>query len=250
MAFNLSQLTKPVARPIIATIVGEHGLGKTTLAAMFPNPVVIRTEDGITPEHNVVAFPVAQTASDVVGQINALGAEDHEFKTLILDSASALNTMIEHEIVASDPKAKNIVQACGGYGAGLSEAAERHRYIREICGKLSAAKGMHVVFICHAETDTIDPPDGDAYTRYTVRLGKKAVPHYTDNVDLVAFVKLKTFTSGSGDVKKATTTGQRIITCYPTPNHISKNRFGIESDLVFERGVNPFVEFIPQLKEA
>jgi len=47
MAINLKSLSKPTGqRPIIATLFGEGGMGKTTLAAMFPNPVFIRTEDG------------------------------------------------------------------------------------------------------------------------------------------------------------------------------------------------------------
>lgn len=251
--YDLSTLTTPTARPVIATIVGEHGLGKTTLAAMFPAPVAIRTEDGFGVEHsNVMLFPeVCTTAGAVWQQLDAIEKGEHPFRTVIIDSISELNNMIEHEIITNDSKAKNIVQACGGFGAGLAEAAERHRQIREKATAL-VARGMNVVFICHAETETIDPPDAEAYTRYSVRLGKKAIPHYTDNVDLVAFVKLQRFVSGGdkekGKAAKATGTGKRIITCYPTPNHISKNRFGIETDLVFERGVNPFVEYIPQLK--
>jgi hypothetical protein len=254
MALSLDQLTRPTARPIVATIVGEHGLGKTSLAAMFPTPVVIRTEDGLTPEHDVEAFPVAATVSDVFDQVNLLGAEQHGFKTLVLDSITQLNTMIEAEIVKADPKAKSIATAGGGYGAGYAQAAEMNRQVRDLCGQLSAIKQMHVVFIGHADSETIDPPDAEPYTRYTVRMNRRSVSHFTDNVDLVAFVKLQTSTFGgdrsSGKAGKATTTGQRIITCYPTPNHISKNRFGIEADLVFERGTNPFAPFIPQLLEA
>jgi hypothetical protein len=254
MAFSLNQLTKPTARPIIATIVGEHGLGKTSLAAMFPAPVVIRTEDGLSPEHQVETLPVADTVADVFEQVNLLGAEDHAFKTLVLDSITQLNTMIEAEIVKADSKAKSIATAAGGYGAGYAQAADMNRQVREICGQLSSIKQMNVVFIGHADNETIDPPDAEPYSRYTVRMNKRSVCHYSDNVDLVAFVKLQTSTFGgdrsSGKAGKATTTGQRIITCYPTPNHVSKNRFGIDTDLVFERGTNPFAPLIPQLSEA
>jgi hypothetical protein len=42
MAINLKSLSKPDgSRPIIATLFGEGGMGKTTLAAMFPKPVFI-----------------------------------------------------------------------------------------------------------------------------------------------------------------------------------------------------------------
>ena len=46
MAINLKSLSKPTGqRPVIMTLFGEGGMGKTTLAAMMPGPVVfIRTE--------------------------------------------------------------------------------------------------------------------------------------------------------------------------------------------------------------
>ena len=44
---DLNSLSTPTGqRPVICTIFGEGGMGKTTLAAMFPKPVIIRTEDG------------------------------------------------------------------------------------------------------------------------------------------------------------------------------------------------------------
>ena len=43
----LSQIEKPSARPVIVTICGDSGLGKTNLAATFPKPIFIRAEDGL-----------------------------------------------------------------------------------------------------------------------------------------------------------------------------------------------------------
>jgi AAA domain len=101
-----------------------------------------------------------------------------------------------------------------------------------------------VVFIGHADTETLDLPDLDAYARYTVRMHKKSLPHYTDNVDLVGFIRLKTFTRGDGDKKRAISTGEREIICHPVASNVSKNRFGITAALPFsfETG-NPFEKF-------
>jgi len=43
----LSGISKPQDRPVIVTLCGDSGMGKTTLAATFPNPIVIRAEDGL-----------------------------------------------------------------------------------------------------------------------------------------------------------------------------------------------------------
>ena len=34
------------------------------------------------------------------------------------------------------------------------------------------------------------------------------------------------------------------MTCYPTANHISKNRLGISEDITIEKGQNPFLQYI------
>jgi hypothetical protein len=197
-----------------------------------------------------MALPIVQSSQQVLDQLNLLGAEDHIFKTVVIDSVTKLNIMIEQEIIASDPKKPaSINQANGGYGAGLASAAERHRQIKAVCDQLIQYKGMNVVFIAHADSETVELPDQDAYTRYTLRMGKRAVTHYSDDVDILAFIKLKTFTSGSGERKKAISDGSRIITCYPTANHVSKNRYSITTDLPFEIGTNPLAEYVPALKD-
>jgi phage nucleotide-binding protein len=249
MAINLSNLSKPTGqRPIIVTLFGEGGMGKTTLAAMFPKPVFIRTEDGtasLQGNENVSLFPLATSSKDVMDAIESLATQDHDFKTLVIDSITQLATIIESEIVAEDPKAKSINQAGGGYGAGYSTAADRHRIIRDWAGALAYEKGMNVVFIGHADTETMDLPDMDAYTRYSVRMHKKSVPHYTDNVDAVCMIRLKTFTRGDGDKKRAISNGEREIICFPQAASVTKNRFNLDKPLTFTfDGGNPFDNFV------
>jgi len=249
MAIDLRKLERPRGqRPVIATFFGEGGMGKSTLAAMFPKPVFIRTEDGtasLAGNDDVALFPLASSSQDVLDQIEALATQEHDFKTLVLDSITQLATMIEHEIVAADPKAKSINQAGGGYGAGYNTAAEKHRQVREWAGALAYERGMNVVFIGHADTETLDLPDMDPFARYTVRMHKRSLPHYTDNVDLVALIRLKTYVRGDGDKKRAISTGDREIICFPQASSVTKNRFNITQPLPFTfEGGNPFEAFV------
>ena len=251
MAIDLKTLSKPSGqRPIICTLFGEGGMGKTTLAAMFPNPVFIRTEDGtasLAGNDNVSLFPLATSTQDVLDAIEALATQKHGHKTLVIDSITQLGTMVEAEIVAVDPKARSINQAGGGYGAGYSTAAEKHRQIRDWAGSLAYEKGLNIVFIGHADTEMLDLPDMDAFARYTVRMHKKSLPHYTDNVDLVGLIRLKTLIrGGDGDKKRAISTGEREIICHPQASSVTKNRFNVSEPLAFTFDRNPFADFVAE----
>jgi len=248
----LDSVEVPDDRPIICTITGDGGLGKTTLASCFPNPIVIRAEDGLQSlkkELRPSAFPLLQGVSDLWAQLGTLINQDHEYETLVIDSTSALERMFIDDVLASDPKAKSINQALGGYGAGMSAVAAMHGRVRKAAGILNAKKGMHIVFVCHADTETMDLPDQDQYTRYSLRLAKKSVAPYVDDVDLVGFLRLETFTKGDGDKKKAFSDGTRIMVCYSTASCISKNRYGITEDITVEEGKNPLVNYVPSLAQ-
>jgi len=247
----LSSIKKPDDRPAIVTILGDSGLGKTSLACTFPQPIVIRAEDGLSAipsDQRPDAFPVIQKVDDVWDQLMALIKEDHEYKTVIVDSVTALERLFVQHVIDSDPKnPRSINQALGGYGAGLAAVATMHQRVRKACGMLNERKNMHVVFVAHADTETVELPDQDPYTRYSLRLGKRSVAPYVDDSDVVGFLKLQTFTTGDGERKKAMSDGTRLLVCYATASNVSKNRFGIEDDIVFEPNKNPFAGILPAL---
>jgi len=245
----LSQISKPENRPIIATITGDAGIGKTTLAATFPKPVFIRIEDGLqaVPEEiRPDAFPVVNKVDELWEQLRALITEEHEYKTVVIDSVTQLEQLFGQHVLDSDPKEpKSLAQAMGGYGAGFMAVGALHGRVRKAAQKLNE-KGLNVIFIAHSDVSTIELPDSDPYSRYDLRLHKKSMSHYVDNVDLVAYLKLQTFTKGDGDRKKAISTGQRLAVCHTSAAQISKNRFGISEDLLIEQGKNPFLNYIKQ----
>ena len=248
----LSKISKPADRPVVATILADAGMGKTSLAATFPKPIFIRAEDGLQaiPEADRPdAFPVIESADELWKQLAALINEEHEYKTLCVDSVTALERLFVQDVIDSDPKKpKSINQALGGYGAGMAAVAQMHQRLRKAAGML-VDRGMNVVFIAHADMETVELPDADPYTRYSLRLGKKSVAPYTDDVDLVGFLKLVTYTMGDGERKKAISDGSRVLVTYATAANISKNRHGITEDIVVELGKNPLVPFVKSLQQ-
>ena len=246
----LDTIEKPKDRMPIITILGEAGTGKTNLAATMPKPIFIRIEDGlqsIPADKRPDAFPVVDSVDTLFTQVGALLREKHEYKTVVFDSVTKLDRMFEKYIIDNDPKQpKSINQAMGGYGAGLSAVSNLHGRIRKAAGMLNDL-GICVVFIAHADTETIELPDTDPYMRYSLRLGKRSLAHYIDDVDVVALVKLETFYTGDGDRKKAVSTGDRVICMNATSSSVTKNRYGVTEDIKFNLGVNPFINIIPTL---
>jgi hypothetical protein len=248
----LSTVSKPADRPVTITLCGDSGLGKTTLACSFPKPIVIRAEDGlqaIPVNRRPDAFPVLTGPDALWEQLKALMQEEHDYKTLVIDSVTALERMFAQHIIETDPKKpRGIQQALGGYGAGRDAVATLHARVRKAAAILADKRGMNTVFVAHADTSRIEPPDDDAYMRYTLRLHEKSVASYVDDVDVVGFLKLETFTTGDGEKKKAISDGTRILITHATAANVSKNRYGITEPLVVENGVNPLAAFIGVLK--
>ena len=254
---SLSSLTAPERRPLITTIFGLGKRGKTSLLATWranadKEIAIIRTEDGtgtIIGYPGVKVFPRATCVQDVWDALDALKNENHKFGTVGIDSVTELEVLAVKEILDSEPKVKSLNQACGGYGGGTQAVANIHRITREKCQWLAENKGMQIVFIGHAATETIDPPDGTQYTKYTLRMDKKSVGYYTDNVDLVAYVDIKAFVTGAtekhaGKVNMAPE-GARVIRCVASPATIAGNRLHITAqELAYPEGVNPFAEYL------
>lgn len=245
----LSQAKKPAPEPMIATICGDPGSGKTSLAATFPKPFLIRTSGEAMPKDVPIdqmpdTLNEVEKVADLWSQLMALVEEDHDYQTLIIDSVTGLEAMFIADVLASDPKARGIAQSLGGFGAGRDAVTAQHARVRRAAEALRKRKGMNVVFIAHADIDRIDPPEGDGYNIRSVRLHKKSMSPYIDAVDLVGFLRQNTILMGDEGNKKAKTTGERVLVTYLTPASLAKNRYGIEDDIEVIKGQNPLTQFI------
>lgn len=245
---------KPAERAVLVTICGDSGMGKTSLAATFPNPIFIRAEDGmqaIPADQRPDAFPLITDTKTLWEQITAVIHEPHDYKTLVIDSVTALERLFLADVLAQDPKAKSINQALGGYGAGTAAVAAMHQRVRKGAGLANEKRGMHVVFVAHADVETMKLPDADDYMRYSLRLPSKSLPPYVDDVDVVGFVRLEMFTKGDeGERKRAISTGDRELIVHAAASCVSKNRYGITEALPFKVGENPLIGIIPALGKA
>lgn len=248
----LQQAQTPADMPIVATISGDAGIGKTTFACTFPRPIVIRLEDGLQsiPYHQrPAALPLVTGVDMLLQQLTAIAKGSHNFQTLILDSVTQLDEMfIKHVVDNDSSKPKSINQAAGGYGGGMRAVAALHQRVRK-AAEICRTRGMHVVFIAHSSTSKVEPPDAEPYTRYDLRLHTNCQSPYVDNVDLVGYLKLEMYGKkrDGEDIVKVVSDGTRILSCHTQAANVSKNRYGIEEDLYVERGENPLYDWVPSL---
>lgn len=238
------------------TIFGENGLGKTSLAASFPDPVFLKLEDGsktIEMEHknglvnrdNVTFSQKINNVDELYSVVNALLNESLEYKTIVVDSVTKLDSIFTSQIIAASGK-QSINQAFGGYGAGVAALVDMHVKFKNKVTEIANARSSNVVYIAHADVKNISPPDSEEYTKYVLRMNDKCFGVYVDEVDAVAFIRLNTYLKKreGRETNTAITDNKRKIICYPTPNNMSKNRLGITQDLDFTIGENPFAQYL------
>ena len=270
MAFDLEDILEvPKDNMPIITLTGDPGIGKTTLAAKFPSPIFIQVEkgmDAIPEEERPKSFPRVISAvnngnvarddfTNIHRQLAAVLKAPHNYKTLVIDSVTALAAMIQREIIEEgkkeDPRYTSIELVKGGYGKGYTILAERMAEIHAVCQRIRDERNMTVVFIAHSETEKIDPPDSEPYTKRTLNMHKKARSLFISDVDLVAYMTIEMYTLGDtkDKVKKAISNGMRKIICETTASNDTKNRYGVKGDIPVPEGTNPLLDYIPALMQ-
>lgn len=245
----LESAAVPEMGPQIITICGDAGLGKSSLAATFPNPIFVRAEDGVSripASFRPKALPPIRSEDQLWEQLKALVHDEHDFKTAVIDTVSAADRIFVQSIIKQDGKAKSLNQALGGYGAGFSALAARHQQIRNAAEMMRIKRGMHVVFLAHTEVGTMRLPDQDDFSRYSLRMTHdKSLPPYIDDVDAVGFLRQRIVVKGDdGERKKAISSGERELVMHVTASNVSKNAYGITDPIPVELGKNPLGAFI------
>jgi hypothetical protein len=250
MAISLASLKKTgVARPPRIVLYGVHGIGKSTFAANAPSPVFIPTEEGLDAV-DATAFPLCKSFEDIMDSIGSLASEDHDFGTVVIDSADWAEQLV-HKKVAADNNVATIDAI--GYGRGYKAAVDYWKQILEGLDYLRNDKNMQVILLAHSQVKRFDDPLTDPYDRYQLDLHHGSASVVSEWCDILMFANQQ-YTTVKSDVgfnqkvTRAVGTGSRVLYTQERPGWSAKSRWALPDTLPLDYG--KFAEALGQSMNA
>lgn len=220
-------------RPDRILLYGTEGIGKSTWAAGAPDPVFLDLEDGLA--HLEVPCIKCADAKSIFEAFRDLHAEKHSFRTVIIDTVDAMESMIWAALCR-----KNNWDSIEtpGYGKGYVQATEAWRPFLVQLDALRA-KGLEVILVAHAGIKNFANPAGPDYSRYEPKLHKSAAALLKEWSDCILFANHdESARIRQGEQKaKAVGSGERILHTAHQPAWDAKNRCGLPETLPLDYAV-------------
>jgi len=216
-------------------VFGPEGVGKTTFAAQFPEPVFIDTE-GSTNNLDVARLQKPSSWSMLLEQIGFV-KKNKPCKTLVIDTIDWAERLCI-EFVCERSKKESITKF--GYGEGFIQLEEEFgKFLNRLSDLIEV--GINVVLTAHAKIAKFEQPDEfGAYDRWELKLGNKTTAKTSSLVkewaDMLLFANYKTVSVATDD-KGTKFKGQgkkRVMYTSHHPAWDAKNRHGLPEELPFD----------------
>jgi len=219
------------SKPPRILIHGNHGLGKSSLAAAAPAPIFIQTEDGLD-EIDAEAFPMAKDFDTVMSQLMQVYQEPHDYKTLVIDSMDWTERLINAHVCKEGGK-DSISDF--GYGAGFQIVYEQFGRIVKALDMIREERKMAIILTAHSQIKQYNNPLGADFDRHQIKLRDKNAELFLEWCDCVGYLRFQTYVKekkeGFSTTTKATGGSDRVLSCYPSAAFVSKNRYAITEDI-------------------
>jgi hypothetical protein len=235
-----------VAKAQKCILYGMEGIGKSSLAAKFPDPLFIDTE-GSTANMDVARTPKVSSWTMLNQQVDEV-KRDKLCKTLAIDTVDWAERMAIEKI-CSDAQKTSIEDF--GYGSGYIKLEEElGRFLNKLQDVVDS--GINVVLTAHAQIRKFEQPDEmGAYDRYELKLGKKTSARTSALVkewaDMVLFINYKTLSVASAVDSKGNATkhkaqgGTRTVYATHSPAWDAKNRHSLPDEFPLEGGYEKYL---------
>ena len=219
-----------IKSPLKVVLYGTEGIGKSTFASRFPNPLFIDTEDR-TKNLDVARFDKPTSWSMLMQQIKYTKDNPDICKTLVIDTADWAE-QLEIEDLCARKKWSGIEDA--GYGRGYQYSAEEFGKMLNALNEVIAV-GINVVVTAHACLRKVElPEEMGSFDHWEMKTSKKVAPMLREWADMVLFANYETIVVTT-DSKKNKAQGSRRVMY--TEHHAcwdAKNRAGLAPKLPFD----------------
>ncbi|MGM0169005.1 hypothetical protein IGI39_003321 [Enterococcus sp. AZ135] len=225
---NITTGRVPRAQKVV--LYGVEGIGKSTFASQFPDPLFIDTEDS-TLHMDVKRFDKPTSWTTLMQQVEYV-KQNKPCQTLVIDTMDWAEDICKRHLMAANGWSAIDSE---GYGKKFVALAKEMGSLLNLLSDVIDV-GINVVITAHAMLRKKEEPDEmGAYDRYELKLEKKTAPIVKEWADMVLFANYKTtiITDSKTDSKKATG-GQRMMYTTHRPAWDAKNRIGLADELPFD----------------
>lgn len=224
-----------IQKALKVVVYGPEGIGKSTFASHFPNPVFIDTE-GSTNGMNIDRTP-KPTSWEVLNSYVRELAGSKKYKTIVIDTIDWAEQLCINSIC--DKHNKTGIEDFG-YGNGyVYEREEFGRFLNLLQDVVDS--GINVVLTAHAQIKKFEQPEEmGAYDRWELKLGKKTgsqiSPLVKEWADMVLFAnyKIHSVAVDKDGKKHKAQGGKRVMYTTHSPCWDAKNRQGLPDEMDFD----------------
>jgi len=223
-----------VKKPMNILIYGVDGIGKSSFASQFPDPLFLGPEDGSS-FLDVARVENIKDWKSFNDSIQYLKANKVEQKTLVIDSLDWIEPLI-HDFICKEDSAKSLELAYGGFGKGYKKAYEMQCVLKNDIQQIRIKQNMNIVLIAHSKVSTFNDPSVEIpYDRYHLKLheSNSVSPRamWREFVDAVFFLNYDSYTTKEDGVVRANSDKKRYIFTSRTESYDAKTRFKIPDQI-------------------
>lgn len=235
MAKFLNLITKGKLKlPKFVIYYGVEGIGKTTIASKYPNPIFTGPETSA--QFDVARMPRPKDWPEYLEQLRDLLDPSYTFGTLVIDSLDWLEHLL-HDHMKKSEKVKAVEDCGGGFGKWVGVAQRHWLDFLNIIDQLKHQKKMEIVGLAHYHIKVFnDPLTTQPYDRYQMKLNDKCAAILREAADCVFFCNFKTYTA-QGHTKgkgRGVSDGARVVYTEKRATHDAKNRYSLPEEITFD----------------
>jgi hypothetical protein len=250
----LGAVTTGAARTGLRGILaGVEKIGKTTFVSGAPGCLLVPLEVGYAGVQTAKT-PMLQTLEEfdaLLAEIIVMAQQGKfPYKTVAIDSATALERHIHDYVLRCDPayqanvnakKTLSMESAHGGYGRAYTIANQQFAQRLATLDQLAVYAGINIVFTCHTFASNVKDPTAGEYESWDLLLhSPKNQKTYvkreilTQWADFIGYFYEPVFITKAdgGTMSRATSQNKgRVLGLSRTPSYVAGNRFGILGEL-------------------